>query len=149
MTKEKKVKAVEQAVAYARAELTERVLKKLNQGATFRETEQLYGMSYAEVRKFLSTMRVHMTVEEANFFREIAEHFGMLPNEAIVHFARKGAKEAYDELPGSPDSPLTGVRRADVVQHVYDKVIGNRGDLHLYPRPVSKAAPKKRKAAKK
>lgn len=147
----KNVKVLEQSIAQARAELTERVLKKLNQGATFREIEQIYGMTYADARKFVSTARVHMTVEELNFFRETAEHFGMLPNEAIVYFAKECAKKAHAQLPGAQDSPLMAMRRADVVQHVYDKMIGNRGDLHLYPRPASKkkAAPKKRKAVKK
>jgi hypothetical protein len=148
MATKKDVKALEQSIARARAEQTERVLKKLNQGATFREIEQLYGMTYADARKFVSTARVHMTVEELNFFRETAEHFGMLPNEAIVYFAKEAAKKAHSTLPGAPDSPLTSIRRAEVVQHVYDKMVGNRGDLHLYPRLV-KTAKKKKPAAKK
>jgi len=144
------MRASEDALAQARAELTERVLKKLNQGATFREIESIYGVGYREARTFISTLKVHMTVEEANFFRETAEHFGMLTPEAVVFFAKEGAQKAHRTRKGVSDSPLVAVRRADVVKQVYDKMIGNRGDLHLYPRPLTaKESPTKKDAASK
>lgn len=147
----KNVKALEDSLARARAELMERILKKLNQGATFREIEAIYEVSYHEIRQYLSTWRVHLTVEESNFLREVAEHFGMLPNEAFVLFAIECAKKAYAELPGTPDSPLTAKRRRTVIDNVYDRVVGKRGDLYCYPRPVPPAQdpPKKTASAKK
>lgn len=145
----KDVKVLEQSIARARAETTERVLKKLNQGATFREIEQIYGMTYADARKFVSTARVHMTVEELNFFRETGESFGMLTNEVIVYFAKEGAQKAHGKHRSVRDSPLMSLRRTDVVQQVYDKMIGNRGDMSMYPKVVKLVSRKKAVSPKK
>ena len=130
-------------MAQARAELVERILKKLNLGATFREIESIYGVGYREARTFISTLKVHMTVEETNFIREVAETYNMLPGEVLVHFGVECAKRALQNVPAAPDSAVMDARRRSVISQVYNKMTGTRGDLYVSPAPP-KAAPKKK-----
>ena len=111
------------------ADVYERVLKALNQGATLSDIRRNFGLSVNIVRKVISTLRVHMTTEEAQYFRELAEYFGMLPNEAIVYCAREGAARLRQTHPPASDSELTDERRHQVFKDVYDRMVGQEGSL--------------------
>lgn len=133
MAKSKKGPQLDASLAEARAELMERILKKLNQGATFREVSEVYGVTHGMIRKYLATMHVHMTVEESNYMREIAEHFGMLPNEAVAYFARSCMQQAYaKDKKGAAPSKHSKAHRESVLDLVYNRIMGQRGDFELH-----------------
>jgi len=130
--KAKKAQGLEGSIAESRAELIERILKKLNQGATFKEVCELYNVSHSQVRKYIATMHVHMTTEEAHYAREIAEHFGMLPNEAVSLFARERMEQAYKGESGVLPSKHAKKYKKDVLELVYERIMGRREKFELH-----------------